>query len=196
MQTRVAGMVLGACLILTTGCASQHVVTDYSPAAGFSQYRTFAMVSHPDSASHELLDDRVRNAVEAQLVQKGLTKTERDKADLYVGYGIVDHSHKEVYTTGSGWGWGGGWGWRSYRWGVAWPVDLQRSVETYTDGTVMVSLVDAKTRRVVWQGQAADVVALPVGNPTKATASIDRAVSKMFATYPPSATTLSAEMGR
>jgi hypothetical protein len=67
---------------------------------------------------------------------------------------------------------------------VAWPVDLQRSVETYTDGTVVICLVDAKTKRVVWQGQAADVLSLPVNDPTKATKRIDEAVAKILAKYP------------
>ena len=39
---------------------------------------------------------------------------------------------------------------------MAWPSDLRRSVETYTDGTVLICMVDAKTHRLVWQGQADD----------------------------------------
>jgi len=185
MQSRTRGLALGACLIALAGCAGQRVSTDYSPSVGFTQYRTFALVSRPDSASHQLLDDRVRNAVEAQLESKGLSEADPKAADLFVGYGVVDHTHKEIntYGTGGGWGWGG-WGWRR-RWGVAWPTSLQSSIDSYTDGTVVVSLVDAKTRRVVWQGQAADVLSLPIGDPAKATRSIDEAVSKIFAKYPP-----------
>jgi hypothetical protein len=174
---------LGACLIALAGCAGQRISTDYIPSVGFTQYRTFAVVSRPDSASHELLDDRVRNAVEAQLASKGLSETNRDGADLYVGYGVVDRRHKEIYTSGYDGGWGG-WGWR--RWGgVAWPTSLQSDVETYTDGSVIVTLMDAKTGKVVWHGQAEGVIDLPVNNPAKATRSIDEAVSKIFAKYPP-----------
>jgi Domain of unknown function (DUF4136) len=188
MQSRTRGLALGACLIALAGCAGQRISTDYSPSVGFTQYRTFALVSRPDSASHELLDDRVRNAVEAQLASKGLSETDREGADLHVGYGVVDRRHKEIYTSGYGGGWGGwgwgGWGWR--RWGgVAWPTSLESNVETYTDGTVIVTLMDAKTRKVVWQGQADGVIDLPVSNPAKATRSIDEAVSKIFAKYPP-----------
>jgi hypothetical protein len=61
----------------------------------------------------------------------------------------------------------------------------QRQVETYTDGTVVVNLIDAKTKQVVWQGEVADVVDIPVDNPVRATQQIDQAVSKMFAKYPP-----------
>jgi hypothetical protein len=68
---------------------------------------------------------------------------------------------------------------------VAWPTSLQSNIETYTDGTVIVCLMDAKTRRVIWQGQADGVISLPVGDPAKATRSIDEAVSKILAKYPP-----------
>ena len=186
MQTRMRHFALGMGLILAAGCAGQQVTTDYTPATSFSQFRTFALVSSPDTAAaQQLLDQRVSNAVQAQLIGKGLTATDRQNADLFVGYGMVDKTHREVYTDRDGWGWGGGWGWRYYRWGVAWPMTAQRRVETYTDGTVVVNLIDAKTKKVVWEGEVADVVSLPVGNPVSATQQIDGAVAKLFAKYPP-----------
>jgi len=186
MQTRMQQIVLGMGLILAAGCAGQQVTTDYSPATSFSQFRTYALVASPDTvAAQQLLDQRVKSAVEAQLAGKGLTQADRQDADLYVGYGMVDKTHKDIYTYRDGWGWGGGWGWRSYRWGVAWPMSTQRRVETYTDGTVVVNLIDAKTKQVVWRGEVADVVSLPVGNPVSATKQIDGAVAKLFAKYPP-----------
>jgi hypothetical protein len=186
MQTRMRQLALGMGLMLAAGCAGQQVTTDYSPATRFSGYRTFALVSSPDTAAaQQLVDQRVRNAVQAQLTGKGLTASDRQSADLFVGYGMVDKTHTEVYTDRDGWGWGGGWGWRNYRWGVAWPMTTQRRVETYTDGTVVVNLIDAKTKQVVWEGEVPDVVSLPVGNPVSATRQIDGAVAKLFTKYPP-----------
>ena len=49
----------------------------------------------------------------------------------------------------------------------------------------MISLVDAKTHRLVWQGQADGVLSLPVSDPAKATRSIDDAVASILAKYPP-----------
>jgi Domain of unknown function (DUF4136) len=184
MGSRIRGIAAVMGLVAAVGCAGQQVATDYAPSVAFSQYKTFALVSRPDSAAHQLLDDRVANAVEAQMEAKGLKETDRTAADLYVGYGLVDRTHKEVYTTGTGWGWGGGWGWRAYRWGVAWPADLRSDVYKYTDGTVVIMMVDAKTKRVIWEGQEADAIALPVNNPAKATKSIDEAVTKILAKYP------------
>jgi hypothetical protein len=185
MRMRARQITLGIGLILAAGCAGQQVSTDYTPATSFSQFRTFALVAPPDPAAQQLLDQRVRNAVQAQLDAKGLTAADRQSADLFVGYGMVDKTHKEVYTYRDGWGWGGGWGWRYWRWGVAWPMNVQRRVETYTDGTVVVNLIDAKTKQVVWEGEVDDVVNLPVTNPVRATQHIDAAVAQLFTKYPP-----------
>lgn len=183
MQRRLQAVVLGATLATLAACAS-NVTADYNPNVGFSELRTFALVTPRDRASHHLVDDRVRAAVVSQLTAKGMTETDREKADVLVGYGVVDHTRAEVYRTG--WGWGPEWGWRYYRWGVPWPLDTRAEIiETYTDGSVVVSMVDAKTHRVVWQGQAADVLSLPVNNPKRADVNIDRAVAKILAKFPP-----------
>jgi uncharacterized protein DUF4136 len=188
MQTRMRHITMAMGLLVAAGCAGQQVTTDYSPATPFSQFRTYALVTPPDTGGQQLLDQRVRNAVEAQLTAKGLTPANRDSADVYVGYGMVDKTHTDIYTYRDGWGWGSGWGWRYWRWGVAWPTTTHRQIETYTDGTVVVNLVDAKTKQVVWEGKAADAVSLPVSNPVRATKDVDAAVAKLFTKYPPQST--------
>ena len=175
-------------MMLAAGCAGQHVTADYSPATSFSHYRTFALVTPPDTGAQQLLDQRVRDAVRAQLLARGLTETDREHADVFAGYGMVDKTHTRVYTDREGWGWGGGWGWRYWRWGVAWPMTVTRQIETYTDGTVVVNLIDAKTKQVVWNGEALDAIALPVNNPSGTTQKIDAAVAKLFTKYPVQAT--------
>jgi hypothetical protein len=64
-------------------------------------------------------------------------------------------------------------------------MSSRRQIETYTDGTVIVNLIDARTKQVVWHGEVADVVSLPVSDPVRATRQIDEAVAKLFAKYPP-----------
>jgi hypothetical protein len=182
---RTGQIAFGMGLMFALGCAGYQVSTDYSPAVNFSQFHSFALVMPPDTAARQLLDQRVRNAVQAQLDAKGLTLSDRRHADLFVGYGMVDKTHTQIYDYQGGWGWGGGWGWRYYRWGVAWPMSSQRQVEMYTDGTVVVNMIDAKTKQVVWQGEVADVVSLPVKDPLRATRQIDDAVAKLFEKYPP-----------
>ena len=184
MTRTIRRIALALGTLLAAGCAGQRITTDYSPATSFSQYRTFSLVMPPDSGARQLLDQRVRDAVRAQLLAKGLTETDREHADLYAGYGMIDKTHTTVYSDRDGWGWGGGWGWRYWRWGVAWPMTVTHRIETYTDGTVVVNLVDAKNRQVVWNGEAHDVVSLPVDNPSGTTQKIDAAVAKLFSKYP------------
>jgi hypothetical protein len=186
VKTRMQYIVMSMGLLLAASCAGRQVATDYSPGTKFSQFRTFALVMPPDTAAEQLLDQRVRSAVQTQLDAKGLSLATRDKADLYVGYGVVDKTHTAIYDYNSGWGWGGSrWGWRYHRWGFAWPAYGQQEVQTYTDGTVVVNLVDAKTKQVVWRGEVDDVLNLPVDNPVDATKQIDAAVAKMFTKFPP-----------
>jgi hypothetical protein len=182
---RTGQIAFGMGLMFAIGCAGYQVSTDYSPAVSFSRFHSFALVMPPDTAARQLLDERVRNAIQAQLDAKGLTFSDREHADLFVGYGMVDKTHTEIYDSQGGWGWGGGWGWRYYRWGVAWPMSSQRQVKMYTDGTVVVNMIDAKTKQVIWQGEVADVVTLPVNDPLRATRQIDDAVAKLFEKYPP-----------
>src|SRR5690349_8919727 len=117
-MSRLRSLTVAAGVLAMAGCG-QAISTDYNPSVRFTQYRTFALVSRPDSASHQLIDDRVRDAVAGELDAKGLTQTDREHADLFVGYGIVDRTHTEVY--GGGWPWAG-YGWRYYRYGVAWQI--------------------------------------------------------------------------
>jgi hypothetical protein len=178
---RLERLALGVGVLAMAGCG-QAISADYNPSTQFSQYRTFAMVSRPDSASQQLLDDRVRGAVAGELAAKGLTRTDREHADLFVGYGIVDHTYTAVEETD--WPWVA-YGWRFYRFGVAWPMDAEQEITNYTDGTVVVSLVDARTHRVVWRGQADDVLRLPVKNPDRASTQIAQAVDHIFNKFPP-----------
>jgi len=43
--------IIGLALSAVLGCAGQRVTTDYSPAAQFSTYRTYALVMPPDTGA-------------------------------------------------------------------------------------------------------------------------------------------------
>jgi hypothetical protein len=183
MGERHRGAVLSIALTLVAACASQPITVGYNPDAGFSSFRTFAMVSRPDSASPQLIDDGMRTAIETQLEAKGLRDTTPARADLLVGYGIVDRTNKDV--TKAGWDWAPAWGWR-YQWGVAWPSTAAPDASTYPDGTAVVYLVSTRNRQIVWQARAPDVLLLPPGNVVHARRQIDGAVAALFTKFPPS----------
>jgi hypothetical protein len=182
MSDRPRAALLGSALMLVAACASPPMTVGYNPDVGFSGFRSFAMVSRPDSTSPQLIDDRMRTSIESQLEAKGLRDTTPTGADLLVGYGIVDRTNKD--TGKAGWDWAPTWGWR-YQWGVAWPSMSAPDAASYPDGTAVVYLVSTRNRQIVWQGRAPDVVLLPPGNVVHAREQIDQAVTSLFTKFPP-----------
>jgi len=74
-------------LLLTAGTLiAQDVRYNFMPRTDFSKYRTYKWVniggSHPD----QIMDAEIKQSVDSQLASKGMTKTDSDKADLYIGY--------------------------------------------------------------------------------------------------------------
>jgi hypothetical protein len=175
--------VVSIALTLVAACASQPITVGYNPDAGFSSFRTFAMVSRPNSASPQFLDDGMRTDIETQLEAKGLRDTTLAGADLLVGYGIVDRTNKDGAK--GGWDWAPARGWR-YQWGVAWPSTAAPDASTYPDGTAVVYLVSTRNWQIVWQARAPDVLLLPPGSVVHARQQIAGAVATLFTKFPPS----------
>ena len=111
---------------------------------------------------------RIKRAVEAELLAKGLDKVEPNDADVLVAYHVVLQDKVRVDTYG--------YGYRYHPWGYT-------DVNYYTEGMLVIDLVDAKTRETAWRGVANDVV----GNSTKPATeeSINHIVGKIMAQYPP-----------
>src|SRR5216117_3204574 len=103
-------------ILFATSLAFAHKVrVDYDHSVNFSKYKTFMWVEKPQT-ENRIMDDRIVNAVSAQLSAKGLEPVTTD-ADLSVsGTSSIQEKHI-VNTFYDGWGWGGGWGWG---WGGGW----------------------------------------------------------------------------
>ena len=76
----------------------------------------------------------MKAAVEEELAKKGLTKTEADSADLFIGYQVTLGKEKEITSYDSGWGYGPGWGGGWYGGGGG--------ISTSTTSTIIVGQVD------------------------------------------------------
>ncbi len=102
-----------AFILLAAGTtAAQDIKTNYMPGTDFSRFKTYKWVAiqgveQPD----QILDQQIKQAIDAQLVLKGMTKTGDDKADLYVGYQLsITHEQQwNAYGTGGGWRMSGAW---------------------------------------------------------------------------------------
>jgi len=65
---------------------AQDVRYNFAKEANFSAFKTYKWVDIEGSDKvNELAQQQIRSALEAELATKGLTKTDSDDADLYIG---------------------------------------------------------------------------------------------------------------
>jgi hypothetical protein len=144
---------------------AQHVTTDSDSAAPFATYKTYAWTPGTASAI-SLSEQRIHDGVNAQLQGKGMTQV-NSNPDVFVATHVTTHTVPQVIADGFGpWGFGAG----------------MATVQTYTEGSLIVDLYDATTKKMVWRGVATATVS---SKPEKNAAKIDKSLMKMFARYPP-----------
>ena len=148
------------------------VKVDYDSGTDFSKYRSFGWLKGT-SAPSDLIQKRIEHAVKSELTVKGMSSATGDP-DLYV----VTHASvgKQVRIDADTWGyrgrWRGGWGTTTV------------NVSEVPVGTLVVDLVDAGSKELVWRGMASQTLA---SNPEKSEKRIQKVVKKLFKKFPPSA---------
>ena len=147
-------------------CSSVAVKSDFDANANFAQYKTFDFMPH--KSGNPLNNKRVEAAIEQELVAKGLQKQTAGRPDLLVAYhtNVKDKIDVDTY------------GYRYGRYGRR--VGTYTTVQKYQQGTLVVDLVDAKEKELVWRGWAKGEV-----NDSIAKEKIDDTVGKILDKYPP-----------
>jgi len=160
---------LGATVVAST------VTYDYDRTANFSKFRTYAWV-RGNPVSDELNHQRIMGAVDAQLAMRGFSRVEVGKnPDVLVAYHAAFDQSLQVNVFGSG-------GWGPYGFGGS-RVGNARA-DRITVGSLVVDMVDATAKRIVWRGTASQDLD-PRANAEKKDKNITKAVEKMFKNYPP-----------
>jgi hypothetical protein len=182
VQMKVIRLILPALLLASAGFA-QEVWFKYYPNANFSKYKTYKWVAikgadQPD----DLMSKRITAAIDAELATKGMTKTEEDTADLYIGYQTAIGQEKEFTSYNTGWGYGPGWGGGWY--GGGGMSTTYGSTSTVYVGQLDVSMYDPAQKQLVWRGVATKTLD-PKAKPEKKEKNITKAVAKLLKNFPP-----------
>jgi hypothetical protein len=153
-------------LVAVSAAFGISVKSDYEKSFDFSQLRTFAFKT--DRASNDPLRTntieagRIQSALTAQLEANGFTQSQQNP-DFIVAFYARSREKTQVQSTGFGpgfgygplFGWGYGIPYRArWRWGFG--PDIWTS--TYTQGSVMVDIIDPKNNELVWRGVAKDTI--------------------------------------
>lgn len=191
---RIAILLLPLYLFLSSGCSTITVTTDYALEQSFANYHSYAW--HPDGVqnSHaldvmggDIFDTRVRRIINETLAEKGMVTS--DTPDFYVNYSVVTDDRVSINSYNTYGGYGPGWGYYGYGWGPygAWGVgSTHTSVNYYTQGMVVIDVVDASTNKLVWRSTA-DSRVDQKNSPEKKEQDLRKSVTKMFANFPPRA---------
>jgi hypothetical protein len=156
-----------------SGCTSYNYYTAAINKTNLSGYHTFAWMPPATNGNKQttnnLADAKIKDAVTNDLVSKGFRLSQRSP-DLVVNYTItVGRGTRTNYYSpynyggwGPGWGWGlgwgwGGWGYRGYynAWGPPFAYYgglTYAEQEHYKEGTLIIDLIDTRTRKIVWRG--------------------------------------------
>ena len=167
--------------LMLTSCVSVRVATDYDREVDFNKYQSFAFFKPGiDEAEISDLDKRrILRAIEAELLAKGMTKSE--DPDLLVSIFTRSRERINVYNNAWGWGWGWGpyWGWG---WNPWWGGGMVSTSST-PEGTLYIDLIDAAKKELVWQGSGRGY--LEQRNIDRKEERIQEFVNRILERYPP-----------
>jgi len=183
---KVIRLILPVLLLASTGFAQQ-VWFKYYPAANFSKYKTYKWVPIENTAQLDpLTEQQLKAAVDAELAEKGLIKSEGAEADLLIGYQVAFRKAMEwsAFTEMPGPGayrpGGGRWDWDP----LVRPIGTTTTTETLRIGDFGLDMYDASQRQLVWRGDAAKTIEANV-TPEKRKKNIEKGVAKLLKNYPP-----------
>ncbi len=174
-------------LLLLNGCSTLQVNVDYDQAAAFDNLKSYAWVpgtpeksNNPKLDSDTLLHDRIQGAISNWFSMHGFEKKPLQQADFLIAYRVVVEDKTSVTVLNDYYGYPMGWRYGYYR-----PYGAQRTyVYDYQQGSIIIDIVDPKTRKLMWRGSATDEVR-EAATPEKRQQRIAEAVNAILKTFPP-----------
>ncbi len=173
--------------LLVVGCSlavqAQKIHVVYDKQLNFSQFKTFAWAPH-GAVAHPMLAANIVGAIEDELKQRGLQKVEinANPGLIIQVYGSIDqdstlYSNDPLYNATGG----------------VPPFDPSFSGSMLTGmygnttvtihkGQLVVDLIDAANKKLVWRGMSQQNLA--AHDPNKLVSQVNNAISKMFKQYP------------
>lgn len=157
-----------------TACSTLELNTDYVPGTDFTKYRTFSFMEG-EKPRNPVARRSVEYAVTLALEAKGLKNVDAGGDLLIYGHFVTEEKlqiDSYGYGTGGwyGWGWGGG--------------VTTTTVRRIPVGTVLIDLVDAGAKTLVWRGMVKDEISTEL-YPEEREKKAIRIAQELFAGYPP-----------
>lgn len=171
-------------IVLTGRMFCQDVRYNFDKDADFSKYKTYKWVVIKGAPTmDDLVDKQVKDAIDAQLTTKGLSKVDSDNADLLIGYQTAVGQEKQFTSYNTDWGYGPGWGRGGWYGGGGGGMTTGQTSTIYT-GQLALDMYDSSGHDLVWRGVASKTLD-PKAKPDKRQKNLNKAVAKLLKNYPP-----------
>jgi len=171
-------------LIFLQACSGITVSQDYEKGYDFSGLKTYAWKANVDDEyglkDNDLMDKRIRTAIESALKAKAYAQIDDGTADFYVSY----HLSIEQKISSSNVSGGIALGRSSYgRFGGV-GISTGTDIRTYDQGTMLIDFTDAGSDQLIWRGISTQVVS-EHSDPESSTEMINETVDKVLQQFPP-----------
>jgi hypothetical protein len=173
----ITGLITAVAVAGLAGCASMNVSSHIERGVNFTEYVTYDWgppdnlpVGDPRLDNNPFFNDYLQGAVEKKLAAKGYERTAGKPADLLIHYHASVNQRLDVYRADQPYG---------YCYG-----DCEPQVVDFEQGTLVIDLVDAKTKKVVWRGWAQDTMTGVIDNQDRLQKQVDEGVTKMMLLLP------------
>jgi hypothetical protein len=173
--SRIVLSVLGMLVLLASAARAQDLTYNAMPGTDSTKFKSYKWIAIQGAVTpDQIVDQEIKMAIDMGLATKGLTKTEADTADLYVGYQTAVDQEKQWNAYGGGLGWRVGGGMAS------------ATSSTISIGTLGLDIYDQAGKQLVWRGAATKTIDAKA-KPEKRQENINKAVTKLLKNYPPPA---------
>jgi hypothetical protein len=162
---------------------AQDVRYNFDSNADFSKYKTYKWVDIKGDRPDDLTDRQIRDTLDGELAKKGLSKSDSDSADLFVGYQTAINTEKEVTSFDSGWGYGPGWRYGGMGTGIS-----TSTTSTLYVGALTLDMYDSSKKQLVWRGVASKTLDTKA-KPEKRQKNLQKGAAKLLKNYPPKSKT-------
>jgi hypothetical protein len=185
MKKNLLPVSITALLITMMGCEpALKVTSDYDKQANFGQYKTFSL--YEDIKIHDAISplnhDRILNSIKSEMLKKGYQET-KTSPDVLVNAVAILKDRVSVSATTDYYGYGGYY--RPYYWGGGMSTSTTNyNTRHYKDGSLIIDIVDANSKKLLWQGVGNKEIDKPAKDPDTA---IPKAVASIMESFPPGA---------